>query len=159
MPLAFCIGYEAMSCRADDEVDNRAGACVGSVSSSTLGAPVGGALLRRLAEGLCESRGLLNPEERVVSCEWRAAGSDCSKSETPGEYPAGARKTSERFNICEADAQLSSIDCTAAEDSVPGSIERIADSVSAAGDNGDRSAARPRGTLSLRPPLKLRRTS
>lgn len=133
---------------------------MGSVSSSTLGAPVGGWLSGRLAAGCRECWGLFNPEERVVSCEWRVACSDCSKSETPGECFAGARKTSERFNICEADALLSSIDCTAADDSVPGSSERVPDSPSAAGDNGGRSATRPLGSLlSLRPPLKLRRTS
>jgi hypothetical protein len=96
----------------------------------------------------------------VVSCEYRAARSDFSERETPGDLTTGARNTSEWFKIWEADALLSSIDWIAADDSVPGSSERVADSVSAAaGDNGDRSVARPLGCLSFRLPLKLRLTS
>lgn len=56
----------------------------------------------------------------------------------------GARKTSERLKIWLADALLSSIDCIAAEDSVPGPNELVADSDESCGfaDKGDLSPGR-----------------
>lgn len=77
-----------------------------------------------------------------------------------GEWFAGARNTSDRFRIWDADALLSSIDCMAAEDSVSRSSEVPADSVSVAlGDNGDRSSGRLSICKLRRPLLKLRRSS
>ena len=119
---------------AEDEPDKRGGAWLVSVSSSGSGVRVGvwGRLERAMV--LIGFRWA----DRVVSCEYLAPWVDLFNGEASGERLAGPRNTSERLRIWEAEALLSSMDWIAADDSVPGSSDRVADSKSAAlGDMGD----------------------